>query len=309
MPGGLGRARERKRGPMLTNLFSLKELQTGEIKRLLEDAQAFRDGAAVPNFSGKIACNLFFEPSTRTQYSFQVAEEKLGLRVISFDPGSSSLAKKETFYDTVRVFDCFNVDLLVIRAHTRYYDELAGHMHTPIVSGGDGTGDHPSQSLLDLLTIRQEFGGFDGVKIAICGDIVHSRVAHTNYGVMQRMGMDVYVSGPQEYMEPGLRFMEFEQAVRECDILMMLRIQHERHEGQEGMTDAQYHTQYGLTAERVEQMKKGAIIMHPAPVNRGVEIADELVEHPRSRIFKQMENGVYVRMAAIRRSLEGELWR
>lgn len=294
---------------MLKNLFSLKELETAEITRILEDAQAFRDGAAVPNFNGKIACNLFFEPSTRTQYSFQVAEEKLGLRVISFDPGRSSLSKKETFYDTVKVFDCFGIDLLVVRAHTRYYDELAGHMCTPIVSGGDGTGDHPSQSLLDLLTIRQEFGGFDGVKIAICGDISHSRVAHTNYDVMQRMGMEVYVSGPEEYMEPGLRFMEFEKAVRECDILMMLRIQHERHEGGAGMTDEQYHRQYGLTAGRVGQMKPGAIIMHPAPVNRGVEIASELVEHPRSRIFKQMENGVYVRMAAIRRSLEGELWR
>ena len=290
------------------NLFSLKELEVHEIIRLLDDAQAFRDGAAVPNFTGKIACNLFFEPSTRTQYSFQVAEERLGLRVVSFDPGLSSLTKNESFYDTVKTFDSFNPDLLVIRAHTRYYDELNGFVRTPVVSGGDGTGDHPTQSLLDLLTIRQEFGGFDGVRIAICGDIRHSRVAHTNYGVMKRMGMDVYVSGPEEYMEPGLRFMEFEKALRECDIIMLLRIQHERHDGHKGMTDEQYHEQYGLTAARIECMKPGAIIMHPAPVNRGVEIATELVEHPRSRIFKQMENGVYARMAAIRRSLEGDLW-
>ena len=294
---------------MLKNLFSLKELKTEEITRLLDNAQAFRNGAAVPNFTGRIACNLFFEPSTRTQYSFHVAQEKLGLRVVSFDPGASSLSKNESFYDTVKTFDSLGVDLMVIRAHTRYYDELDGHLRVPVVSGGDGTGDHPTQSLLDLLTIRQEFGGFEGIKIAICGDIVHSRVAHTNYEVMQRMGMDVWVSGPQEYMEPGLRFMEFEKAVRECDVIMLLRIQHERHGGSEGMTDERYHELYGLTPQRERMMKPGAIIMHPAPVNRGVEITSELVECPRSRIFRQMENGVFVRMAAIRRSLEGELWR
>ncbi len=290
---------------MLKNLLSLKELETGEIRRILSVAQSFRDGAAVPSFANRIACNLFFEPSTRTQYSFQIAEEKLGLRVISFNPESSSLAKKETFYDTIKVFDCFHPDLLVIRAHTRYYDELLGHIDTPVISGGDGTGDHPTQSLLDLLTIQQEFGGFDGVRVAIIGDIRHSRVAHTNYEVMQRMGMDVCVSGPEEYMEEGLRFVEFEKAVRESDVVMMLRIQFERHEKDGEMTAAEYLRSYGLTEARAESMKQGAIIMHPAPFNRNVEIADAVVEHPRSRIFKQMENGVFVRMSAICRSLEG----
>ena len=175
----------------------------------------------------------------------------------------------------------------------------------PILNGGDGTGNHPTQSLLDLMTIRQEFGGFAGLKVAIIGDIRHSRVAHTNLEIMQRLGMKVVVSGPEEFMSPEFDTEELENAVSTSDVVMMLRIQYERHSIQNRFTREQYRDIYGLTAKRAAAMKKSAIIMHPAPVNRNVEIDDEVVECPKSRIFRQMENGVYVRMAALRRAVEG----
>ncbi len=291
---------------MARDLLTLSDIHTPEVMALLEEAQAFRDKAIFPNLSGKVACNLFFEASTRTQYSFCVAEEKLGMRVVSFHPESSSLKKSESFYDTVKTFDGFGVDALVIR-HTEneYYNQLLGHVRAPILNGGDGTGNHPTQSLLDLLTIRQEFGGFQGLKVAIIGDVRHSRVAHTNYEIMQRLGMRVVVSGPEEFMDPELDTEELEQAVSTSDVVMMLRIQYERHHMRDHFTQEEYHEKYGLTRKRVDSMKKSAIIMHPAPVNRNVEIGDDVVECEKSRIFKQMENGVYVRMAALRRAIAG----
>ncbi len=293
---------------MARDLLTLSELRISEVMALLNEAQTYRDKAVFPNLSGKVACNLFFEASTRTQYSFCVAEEKLGMRVIYFHPESSSLKKNESFYDTVKTFDSFGVDALVIRhSENEYYRELLGHVQAPILNGGDGTGNHPTQSLLDLLTIRQEFGGFEGLKVAIIGDVRHSRVAHTNYEIMRRLGMKVVVSGPEEYMAPELFSESLEEAVTTSDVVMLLRIQYERHRMRDHMSQEDYHLRYGLTRKRMETMKKNAIIMHPAPVNRNVEIADELVECERSRIFKQMENGVYVRMAALRRAVEGQI--
>ena len=291
---------------MPRDLTTLCDLSASEVMALLNEAQAFRDKAIFPNLSGKIACNLFFEASTRTQYSFCVAEEKLGMRVISFHPESSSRKKNESFYDTVKTFDSFGVDALVIR-HTEneYYNQLAGRVRAPILIGGDGTGNHPTQSLLDLLTIRQEFGGFEGLKVAIIGDVKHSRVAHTNCEIMQRLGMHVVESGPDEFLDPVLASEDFEQAVSTSDVVMMLRIQYERHHMRDHFTQEEYHAKYGLTRKRAEAMKKGAIIMHPAPVNRNVEIGDDVVECEKSRIFRQMENGVYVRMAALRRAIAG----
>ncbi len=291
---------------MARDLLTLSDVKASEVMSLLDEAQAFRDKAIFPNLSGKVACNLFFEASTRTQYSFCVAEEKLGMRVVSFHPDSSSLKKNESFYDTVKTFDSFGVDALVIR-HTEkeYYNQLLGRVKAPILNGGDGTGNHPTQSLLDLLTIRQEFGGFEGLKVAIIGDVRHSRVAHTNYEIMQRLGMKVVVSGPEEFMDPVLDTEEFDQAVSTSDVVMMLRIQYERHHMRDHFTEGEYHEKYGLTRNKADTMKKSAIIMHPAPVNRNVEIADDVVECEKSRIFKQMENGVYVRMAALRRAITG----
>lgn len=291
------------------DLLELKSLPVSEIIRILDKAQAFHDGEPDLSIEGRVAANLFFEPSTRTQYSFNVAEEKLGLRVISFNPEISSLKKDESFYDTVKTFDSFGLDLIVIRhPENEYYLGLLGNVRARIINGGDGTGNHPTQSLLDLLTIRQEFGSFKDLKVAIIGDIYHSRVAHTDYEVMQRLGMKVCTSGPEEFMEQGFNFQPFEKAVRESDVVMLLRVQHERHGSLMSLTKEEYHEKFGINEEKLNWLKKGAIIMHPAPFNRNVEIADDVVECSRSRIFKQVENGVFVRMAAIVRAL-GPAWK
>ena len=159
---------------MATHLLDLQQLSIGEINDLLDLAQHYRDGGPLPDCSGAIVANLFFENSTRTQYSFQTAEERLNMRVISFVPETSSLQKNESFYDTVKTFDSFGVNALVIRhSENEYYNDLVGHVRAAILNGGDGTGRHPTQSLLDLLTIRQEFGGFEGLKAVIAGDIAH----------------------------------------------------------------------------------------------------------------------------------------
>lgn len=291
---------------MARDLTTLRDMNVREVTALLDEAQAFRDKAIFPNLSGKIACNLFFEPSTRTHYSFRIAEERLGMRVVSFHPESSSLQKNESFYDTVKTFDSLGPDVLVIR-HTEneYYRQLLGRVRAPILNGGDGTGNHPTQSLLDLMTIRQEFGGFEGLKVAIVGDVKHSRVAHTNCEVMRRLGMRVVTSGPEEFMDEALEAEPFDSALETSDVVMMLRIQYERHHMRDHFTQEEYHQRYGLTKKRAEAMRRGAIIMHPAPFNRDVEIADEVVECEKSRIFRQMENGVYVRMAALNRAVAG----
>ncbi len=288
----------------MKDLLNLKSLSTEEIMNLLKEAQKCKEGEYLESLKGKIVANLFFEPSTRTQYSFNTAEEKLGCKVLNFNAALSSMQKGESFYDTVKTFSSFGLDAIVIRSREdEYYKELVGKIHTPILNAGDGTKDHPTQSLLDLLTIYQEFHHFDGLKIAVVGDIKYSRVAHTNIEVMSRLGMDVYCSGPEEFKDEAYRYIEFDKAVEEMDIIMLLRVQHERHETAMKMSKEDYHKQYGLTMERVNRMKKTAIIMHPAPFNRNVEIADEVVECEKSRIFKQIENGVYVRMAALRRSM------
>lgn len=290
---------------MSRNLLTLSRLSVDEIHGLLEEAQLIREGAMIPDLKGKVACNLFFESSTRTQYSFCVAQEKMGMRVVSFHPETSSLNKDETFYDTIKTFDSFGVDAMVIRhEENEYYSRLLGHVNAAILNGGDGTGNHPTQSLLDLLTIKQEFGRLEGLKVAIVGDVKHSRVAHTNYETMRRLGMEAVVCGPESFLDDSYATEPFDHAVRTADVVMMLRIQFERHTAADPVDKAAYHRRYGLTAERVRAMRRHSIVMHPAPVNRGVEIADEVVECEKSRIFKQMENGVYVRMAALRWSLE-----
>ena len=286
------------------SLFTLSDLPAEEIVSIIDRAMMFCQGIDIPNFSDKIACNLFFEPSTRTQYSFNVAEVRLGMRVISFNPAASSLNKAESFYDTVKTFDSFGLDAIVIRhSENEYYKQLEGHINAAILNGGDGTGNHPTQSLLDLMTIKQEFGHFEGLKCVIAGDISHSRVAHTDYEVMRRLGMEVVTAGPDFFLEDSLKQEDFDSAVKTSAIVMMLRFQHERHASHMAMTAEEYHRAYGLTLEREKTMKDKAIIMHPAPVNRGVELADSLMECPRARIFKQMSNGVFVRMAVLERGV------
>ena len=289
----------------IKHLTTLDELSTEEIMELVTKASEFASDEHHMTFKACVFANLFFEPSTRTQYSFEMAQKRLGIETVTFNEATSSVTKGETLYDTVKTFEALGVDGLVVRhPQMDYFKELLPSLKIPLLNGGDGSGNHPAQSLLDLLTIYQEFGRFDGVKIAIVGDIVNSRVAHTNIKVMERLGMDVHLVAPPEFQESGYTWHNLDDVTCEMDIIMLLRVQHERHESGMSLTRDEYHEQYGLTTGRMARMKDDAIIMHPAPFNRGVEIADEVVECDRSRIFKQMENGVYMRMAIINRSLE-----
>ncbi|MFB5194106.1 aspartate carbamoyltransferase catalytic subunit [Neobacillus sp. KR4-4] len=294
---------------MLNHLLTTNELKVEEIYQILTDAHNFKNGMQWRPDRQMFTANLFFEPSTRTKSSFEVAQRRLGLEVIPFEVLTSSVQKGETLYDTVKTLESIGVNSIVIRhGQDRYFDELVGKVNTPIINGGDGCGHHPTQSLLDLLTIQQEFDQFAGLKISIIGDIRHSRVARSNADVLTRLGAEVTFSGPEEWFDTRStdisRYRPIDLAIQEADVVMLLRVQHERHQQKSSFTANEYHKQYGLTIEREKMMKQGSIIMHPAPVNRNVEIADSLVECKRSRIFKQMENGVYVRMAAIKRSIE-----
>ncbi len=231
----------------------------------------------------------------------------LGIQPIDFNTAISSLAKGESLYDTVKTFEALGMDGVVIRhAQDEYFKELEG-IQIPIFNGGDGKANHPTQSLLDLMTIYEEFHTFEGLKCCIVGDISHSRVAHTNIEVMKRLGMDVFISGPAEYNDGSAAYLSLEEALATCDIVMLLRVQFERHQKEMSLSVEEYHQRYGLTLERVKNMKENAIFMHPAPVNRDVEIADAVVECSKSRIFQQMTNGVYIRMAVLSMVLDGKL--
>lgn len=290
----------------MRGLLTLKDLKEEKIIELIKYAEKLKRGFRISYPDKKIA-TLFFENSTRTQYSFQVALMNLGIKVVDFDTQLSSIAKGETLYDTVRTFEALGVDGVVIRhSKDEYFKELE-NIKIPIFNGGDGKANHPTQSLLDLMTIYEEFGKFKGLKCCIVGDISHSRVAHTNIEVMKRLGMEVYISGPEMFNDHCAPYLPLDEAIEKMDIIMLLRIQFERHQEKMNMTKEEYHEKYGMTYERMLKMKKNAIIMHPAPINRGVEIADSVAECEKSRIYKQMTNGVYIRMAVISDSLDGNL--
>ncbi len=293
----------------MNNLFTMKDLSTEKVHHILHTAESFARGEKWTPAKQTFAVNLFFEPSTRTKTSFEVAERKLGMEVIPFETGSSSILKGETLEDTLKTLESIGVDLAVIRhKQDAYYESLAGKFQMKIVNGGDGCGQHPTQSLLDLLTIKQEFGKFEGLKVTIVGDLSHSRVARSNTEALAALGAEVFHSGPAEWFEGDAgnaqNYVDIDEAIEFSDVLMLLRIQHERHDTMVDLSAEQYHERYGLTPQREERMKLGSIIMHPGPVNRGVEIADSLVESDKSRIFKQMENGVYARMAVLKHILD-----
>lgn len=288
------------------NIVNLEDFTNEQILEFLNEADQFAKGKEVDYQGKKSVAYLFFEPSTRTHYSFEKAALNLGCKTQNLDTQNSSVLKGESLYDTVKFFESIGSDAIVIRhPENDYYKQLEG-IKVPILSGGDGTGQHPSQSLLDLLTIKQEFETFEGLKVVIVGDVKHSRVAHTNYQVMQRLGMEVYTSGPIEYKEEGFNYVEFDDIISEVDVVMLLRVQHERHSSNMSLSKEEYHERFGLNRKRVNQMKDSAIILHPAPFNRNVEIADDIVECEKARIFKQMQNGVFVRMALIHKVLSHE---
>lgn len=288
----------------MKNLFSLKELSVLDMHGILDEAEAFKAGKEFKELEGKKVVNLFFEASTRTHYSFISAEKNLGMKVTNFNSEASSVKKGESLYDTVKTFESIGFDALVIRhPQNNYFNQLRG-IEVPIMNGGDGTGNHPTQSLLDLMTIREEFGKFEGLKCTIVGDIRHSRVAHTNIEVMKRLGMEVYISGPTEFNDGSGEYIELDKAIKEMDVIMLLRVQYERHGYEIQLSKEEYLKNYGLTMDKVDQMKPNAIIMHPAPFNRKTEIDNDVVECEKSRIFKQMANGVFVRMAVLKRGFE-----
>ena len=283
--------------------FSLKKIEL-----ILDQALEMADGKKYTAQDEIFVSNLFFEDSTRTKISFEMAERKLGLSVIPFDTSQSSVNKGESLYDTTKTLESIGLNLLVIRhGQNQYYDELK-NIKIPIINAGDGTGNHPSQTMLDLMTIKQEFGSFKDLKIAIAGDVKHSRVANSACDILRKLGAKVYFSGPREWFDEGSlmngTYREIDGLIPEIDVLMLLRIQHERHHQKIKYSPEEYLRKYGLTKEREKKMKPSAIIMHPAPVNRNVEIDSDLVECSRSRIFKQMENGVFARMAILKNILE-----
>lgn len=292
----------------MKNLTKLAGLSLQEVHGLLDKAIQMKHGKFNNSCQNQMMINCFFEPSTRTQTSFQMAQKRLGIRLINFYPQASSIKKGESFYDTMMTFNCYQPDGFVIRSsENEFYKQVIGKIDSPLINAGDGTLDHPTQSLLDLYTIKEEFGHFEGLKICFVGDILHSRVAHSNIEIMQRLNMKTYICGPPEYVDQRYEALDCLDAIKEMDIIMLLRVQHERHDDPMSLTKEEYHQHYGMTMDKVKMMKESSIIMHPGPVNRGVEIADEVIECEKSRIYKQVENGVYVRMAVIHELLhQGE---
>lgn len=298
----------------LKHLLTVEALSDQEVMGLIHRGQEFKRGARwAPEKEQYFVTNLFFENSTRTHKSFEVAEKKLGLDVIEFDASTSSVQKGETLYDTVLTMSSIGVDVAVIRhSDENYYDDLieSRTIQCSIINGGDGSGQHPTQCLLDLLTIYEEFDSFENLKVAIIGDITHSRVAKSNMQMLKRLGASVYFSGPEMWYDSTFdvygQYLPIDELIDKVDVVMLLRVQHERHDPNESFSKEEYHQQYGLTIERAAKMKEKAIIMHPAPVNRDVEIADSLVESYKSRIATQMSNGVFVRMAILEAILNGK---
>lgn len=281
----------------MKHFISVSQLTTDEIFSTLELADNYQRGN-IQKIDQAFAANLFFEPSTRTKMSFVVAQRKLGLEVLDFHAETSSVQKGESLYDTARTFESIGANLLVVRHPSDdWYNEINANINIPIINAGAGKAEHPTQCMLDLMTIYQEFGSFKGLNIAIAGDIKHSRVAHSNAQALRRLGANVFLSAAPGFEDLSLDFpyITIDEAVETCDVVMLLRIQHERHD--RSQKQDHYLENFGLTKEREQRMLDHAIIMHPAPINRGVEIDSSIVECERSRIFKQMNNGVYVRMA------------
>ncbi|HEX7056162.1 MAG TPA: aspartate carbamoyltransferase catalytic subunit [Bacilli bacterium] len=290
-------------------LLGLKGVSAEEINRILERAAYWEHHPERMHklLQGKFIANLFFENSTRTRMSFEVAEKRLGAEVFNFIASISSVQKGESIYDTIRTLESMGVDAAVVRLTPNgLLHDLARKIKAPIINAGDGSNEHPTQALLDLYTMKKEFGEIRDLTVAIIGDIAHSRVARSNLWGLSAMGAKVRLCAPDNMRAPELAefapYVPIEEALQ-ADVVMMLRVQLERHErGLIGSAE-HYRKQYGLTEERAARLKPHTIIMHPAPVNRNVEIDDAVVECPQSRIFTQVANGVPVRMAVIERAL------
>jgi aspartate carbamoyltransferase catalytic subunit len=294
------------------DLLGIQDLSVDEISLILDTAVsmkeiASRDIKKVPTLRGKTIINLFYEPSTRTRTSFEIAGKWMSADVINISTSSSSVAKGESLKDTGLTLQAMHPDVVVVRHSAVGAPHLlAGILQrTSVINAGDGAHEHPTQGLLDLLTIRERRGTLLGLKAAIVGDILHSRVARSNIYAMQKMGMQVRVSGPPTMLPRYLDrlgvevFRRIEPAIADADIIMMLRVQLERQGGGLFPTLREYSKLFGLNLDRLKSAKQDVLIMHPGPINRGVEIAPEVADGPYSLILDQVENGLAVRMALL----------
>src|SRR6185295_7688683 len=296
------------------DLLGIRELSAGEIVHILDTAETFRDVSRrhvkkVPALQGRTIINLFFESSTRTRTSFEIAAKRLSADAINISVSTSSVTKGETLLDTARNLEAMAPDCIVIRHSSAGAPQhLARMCNASIVNAGDGAHEHPTQALLDALTIREHKGKIEGLKVAILGDILHSRVARSNIYLLTKLGATVSVSGPAtlapkefgEIVESGLKIEKrFEEAIEGADVVMVLRIQRERQDAAFLPSMREYAVHYGLQSRHLERAAPDAIVMHPGPMNRGVEISSEIVDGGRSLILDQVTNGVAVRMAVL----------
>jgi aspartate carbamoyltransferase catalytic subunit len=294
----------------MKDLIGIKELSRQHIEEILNTAKAFkevlgRDIKKVPTLRGKTAINLFFEPSTRTRTSFELAEKRLSLDVLNFSVSTSSVVKGETLYDTLKTIEAYNVDYIVIRHSCSGAAKfVAKHTPASVINAGDGTNEHPTQALLDAFSILEVKGRLDGLKIAIVGDIIHSRVARSNLYLLSKFDTEIRFIGPptllpMETSENVKIFYDLKEGLKDVDVVMLLRIQFERQSAAFIPSLKEYFHVWGLKKEFFEYLKDDAIIMHPGPMNRGVEIATEVADSSRSIILRQVTNGIATRMAVI----------
>jgi len=296
---------------MKKDLLGIADLSPEEIYQILDTAEAMREIGErpikkVPTLRGKTIVNLFYEPSTRTRTSFEIAEKRLSADTLNIAVATSSVLKGETLADTAMNIEAMAPDMIVLRhASSGACHLLSRICRSRIINAGDGMHEHPTQALLDAFTIRQHNQYIDKLKVAIIGDLLHSRVLRSNVLLLTKLGADVWLSGPPTLMPPGIERLgvhvstSVDEAVADADVIMMLRIQQERMQGAFFPSLREYFNVFGMTAERVRRAKPGVIIMHPGPINRGVEIASEVADGPYSVILEQVANGVAVRMAVL----------
>jgi aspartate carbamoyltransferase catalytic subunit len=303
------------------DLLGIESLEPDEIGLLLDTAESMGSIAdraikKVPALRGRMVVNLFLEPSTRTRFSFETAEKWLSADSLNFSGGKgTSVEKGETLLDTARNLQAMSPDLIVVRHPSPGVPHLlARHVAAGVVNAGDGAHEHPTQALLDALTIRQRLGRLAGLRVVIAGDIAHSRVARSNIFLLTKMGASVTVCGPPTLLPPKVEALgaaattDFDGAVEGADVVMMLRMQLERQRRSLFPSTREYFARYGLTSERLGRASPDAIVMHPGPMNRGVEIASDVADSPRSVILDQVANGVAVRMAVLYLLLTGRPW-
>jgi len=294
------------------HLLGLEELSKEEILEILDTAASFKEVSTrsvkkVPALRGKVVVNLFFEASTRTTNSFALAAKRLSADTMNFSSSSSSVSKGETLIDTALNIQAMGVDAFVIRHPAPGAPHLlARHVHVSVINAGDGCHEHPTQGLLDMFTIREVFGKLEGLTVSIIGDIRHSRVARSNAWGLKKLGARVILAGPPTLVPPAIGAAlgvevshNIDQVVAESDVLNCLRIQFERKAANYFPSTREYAAIYGLNAERMKNCKKDAIIMHPGPINRGIELTPELADGDRSVILDQVANGLAVRMAVL----------